>query len=329
VAFFVISPYSLLAGAIAVELGGRRGSATAAGLIDTAGYLGAVASGVVIGTLAQHQGWPAARSGCWPASPRCPASPAPGAGSSGTRQRTALPARGGTLMLVDLVVLDIAGTTVYDGDAVHRCLADAVALADVDASREEINRVMGMPKPQAIAALIAAARGAPPDDDEVALIYTAFERAMIDHYRLDPTVRETDGAADVLRRLRSSGVKVALDTGFARAITDVVVERLDWGRGVVDVTVSADEVPRGRPYPDMVLRAMKLAGVADPSRVAKVGDTPADLLEGTAAGCGFVIGVTSGSHTQAELEPHPHTHLISSLRELLPIVQGPPVRALR
>jgi sugar phosphate permease len=41
VAFLVLGPYSLLAGAIAVELGGRRGSATAAGLIDTAGHLGA------------------------------------------------------------------------------------------------------------------------------------------------------------------------------------------------------------------------------------------------------------------------------------------------
>ncbi|HMF98737.1 MAG TPA: MFS transporter [Vicinamibacterales bacterium] len=60
VAFLVIGPYSLLAGAIAVELGGRRGSATAAGLIDTAGYLGAVASGVLIGALAQHRGWSAA-----------------------------------------------------------------------------------------------------------------------------------------------------------------------------------------------------------------------------------------------------------------------------
>ncbi len=60
VAFCVIGPYSLLAGAIAVELGGRRGSATAAGLIDTAGYIGAVLSGVAVGAVAQHSGWPAA-----------------------------------------------------------------------------------------------------------------------------------------------------------------------------------------------------------------------------------------------------------------------------
>ena len=57
VAFFVIGPYSLLAGAMAVDLGGRRGSATAAGLIDSAGYLGAVLSGWGIGTLAERVGW--------------------------------------------------------------------------------------------------------------------------------------------------------------------------------------------------------------------------------------------------------------------------------
>ena len=57
VAFCLIGPYSLLAGAIAVELGGRRGSATAAGLIDTAGYVGAVLSGAAIGMLVQHDGW--------------------------------------------------------------------------------------------------------------------------------------------------------------------------------------------------------------------------------------------------------------------------------
>jgi OPA family glycerol-3-phosphate transporter-like MFS transporter len=57
VAFTLMGPYSLLAGAMAVDLGGRRGSATAAGLIDTAGYLGAVASGFVVGSVAQRLGW--------------------------------------------------------------------------------------------------------------------------------------------------------------------------------------------------------------------------------------------------------------------------------
>jgi phosphonate degradation associated HDIG domain protein/phosphonatase-like hydrolase len=181
---------------------------------------------------------------------------------------------------------------------------------------------MGMPKPHAIATLVGLERGTPPDDTEVAHLYTGFERMMIEHYRIGAGVREAEGATDVMRRLHASGVKVALDTGFARTITDVVVARLGWGPDVVDLTVSSDEVARGRPHPDMVLEAMKRAGVVEPARVAKVGDTPADLLEGTAAGCGFVIGVTSGSHASRELLQLPHTHLIASLRELLPIVEG-------
>ncbi len=224
-------------------------------------------------------------------------------------------------MRVDLVVFDIAGTTVYDGDAVHRCLAAAVALGGAAPARAAINRVMGMPKPVAIASLLGDQRGATPEPDEVARLYAEFERMMIEYYRTSAAVRETDGAGDVLRRLRRRGVTVALDTGFAHTITDVIVERLGWAGDAIDLTVSTDEVARGRPYPDMLERAMALAGVTDPARVAKVGDTPADLAEGMAARCGFVIGVTSGSHTRDELAAYPHTHLIATLGELPAILE--------
>src|SRR5262249_53916242 len=42
VAAALLGPYSYLAGAVALDLGGRRGSATASGIIDGVGYLGAV-----------------------------------------------------------------------------------------------------------------------------------------------------------------------------------------------------------------------------------------------------------------------------------------------
>jgi MFS transporter, OPA family, glycerol-3-phosphate transporter len=57
IALLLIGPYSLLAGAIAVELGGQRGAATAAGLIDTAGYLGAMLSGVTVAATSERFGW--------------------------------------------------------------------------------------------------------------------------------------------------------------------------------------------------------------------------------------------------------------------------------
>ena len=60
VAVFLAAPYTFCSGVLAARLGGQRAGATAAGLIDTAGYLGAVASGSVVGRLATDHGWPAA-----------------------------------------------------------------------------------------------------------------------------------------------------------------------------------------------------------------------------------------------------------------------------
>jgi sugar phosphate permease len=57
---FLLGPYSLVGGAIVLDVGAERASATAAGLIDAGGYLGAALGGVLLGALAQRLGWWAA-----------------------------------------------------------------------------------------------------------------------------------------------------------------------------------------------------------------------------------------------------------------------------
>ena len=217
-----------------------------------------------------------------------------------------------------LVVFDIAGTTVYDGDAVGMCLRRALEhVVGLAFGRDEVNAVMGIPKPVAIRTLLEGRTGRPSDPARVEAVHRDFERRMLAHYRTSEDVREVPGASGVFETLRRRGVKVALDTGFGRAITDGVLARLGWTvPGVLDATVTADDVAAGRPAPDMVYRAMELTGVTDAKRVVKVGDTPSDLREGAAAGCGMVVGVTSGSHTADELWPHPHTALIDSVRDV-------------
>ena len=217
-----------------------------------------------------------------------------------------------------LAVFDMAGTTVFDGDAVHRCLGGALrVVAGREFSRDQINRVMGIPKPVAIARLLNEAPTATPDDAQIASVLWDFERRMLEHYRHGEDVREVDGATAVFERLRRQGVCVGLDTGFSRSITDAILERLGWAVPTsVDATVTSDEVAAGRPAPDMIFRAMELTAVRDASDVIKIGDTPADLLQGAAARCGMVVGVTSGSHTEDQLREYPHTVLIHHIREL-------------
>jgi MFS transporter, OPA family, glycerol-3-phosphate transporter len=57
VSFSMLGPYSFLTGVMSLDFGGKRGSSTAAGLADTAGYLGAVVSGYGVAVLAAESGW--------------------------------------------------------------------------------------------------------------------------------------------------------------------------------------------------------------------------------------------------------------------------------
>jgi phosphonatase-like hydrolase len=219
-------------------------------------------------------------------------------------------------MPIELVVFDMAGTTINDDDGVNRCVRAALAEANVVVSREAVNQVMGIPKPVALRKLLETAKRTDllPQLDR---IHADFVDRMTRFYQTDPSVHEIPGAGEVFQKLRGAGIRVALDTGFTRDIADVVLARLGWNQpGILDGTVTSDEVERGRPHPDMVHKAMRDLGISDARRVAKVGDTPADLDEGTSAGCGLVVGVTEGSHTADQLRPYPHTHLLGTIREL-------------
>ena len=57
VGFLMIGPYSYLAGAISLDLGGKRGGATACGVIDGVGYLGAMAAGDTVARVTRDYGW--------------------------------------------------------------------------------------------------------------------------------------------------------------------------------------------------------------------------------------------------------------------------------
>jgi len=57
VAFLIIGPYSFLAGAIALDFGGKQGASTASGVIDGVGYFGGVLSGDAVARVSVSFGW--------------------------------------------------------------------------------------------------------------------------------------------------------------------------------------------------------------------------------------------------------------------------------
>ena len=226
-------------------------------------------------------------------------------------------------MSIELVVFDMAGTTVSESGAVYQTLRATLAANGLELAADELHQVKGMDKREALRLLIE--RSSMRDEllPGLAAIHDDFVERMIEFYRTDPAVGEMPGVRATFRQLRAHGIKVALNTGFSRDIAQTLIDRLGWEHaGLLDASITSDEVKHGRPYPFMIRALMQRLGVSDPSHVAKVGDAPADLLEGKNAGCGLVVGVTYGSSTREQLVQHPHDYLIESLAAL-PVLLEP------
>lgn len=227
-------------------------------------------------------------------------------------------------MTIELVVFDLAGTTVKDNNDVHRVLINALAAYDVAVSVQDANTVMGFPKPVAIRILLEKRyNGSRPISGEwVDEIHDGFVNEMIRFYETDSHVGEKAGVSQTFRKLKEHNIKIAVDTGFDRKIVDPLINRLGWKNDqLIDSSVTSDEVARGRPFPDLIYKAMERTNTKDVRNVAKVGDTASDLQEGNAAGCGWVIGITSGAFSKQELLHEKHTHLIENVAELVKIFQ--------
>jgi phosphonatase-like hydrolase len=226
---------------------------------------------------------------------------------------------------IQLVVFDIAGTTVRDRGNVADAFIAAFRAADVEIPVDEVKRVMGWRKVDAIRQLLDRFLPTVSVDREALIveIHDRFIQHMLSFYQQDPDLRPLPYAEALFSSLHDKGVKVALNTGFTRAITDAILHRLHWdnGAGYVDSVICSDEVPQGRPSPDMINRLIQRLNIPSADNVLKVGDTEVDVEEGRNAGCRIVVSVTTGAYTRQQLQEYGPDHIIDNLEELLPIIE--------
>jgi phosphoglycolate phosphatase len=215
------------------------------------------------------------------------------------------------MRIVDLAVLDLAGTTVRDDGVVEDAFVDA--LASVGAGPDthgfaerlaHLRTTMGRSKLEVFREMLG-------DDAVARRANDAFEAAY--GVRLTSgVVRPIDGAEDAIAALRAEGILVCLTTGFSPATLAALLDALRW-HDRADLALAPGPGVRGRPHPDLVLSAVLRLGIDDVRRVAVAGDTASDLVAGTRAGAAVVAGVLTGAHDRAALEAAPHTHVLESI----------------
>lgn len=220
---------------------------------------------------------------------------------------------------INLVCLDMAGTTVRDDGAVMAAFSEALAAAGLHAGTAEhasaadyARQTMGQSKIEVFRAVFGG------EESRARHANAAFEdayRAFLDGGGVEPV----PGAEDAIRELRAGGVKVALTTGFSPDTRDALIAGLGW-QDLCDLALSPADAGRGRPYPDMLLTAVLKLGVDDVRAVAAAGDTASDLNAATRAGASIVAGVLTGALGLADFAELPHTHVLASVAELPEIV---------
>ncbi|MFQ5808362.1 MAG: phosphonatase-like hydrolase [Armatimonadota bacterium] len=214
---------------------------------------------------------------------------------------------------IELAIFDMAGTTVVDRRNVLQAYMEALQTHGIRAPEQELHRHRGRSKRATIAALVQA--HAPDGGDElVDAAYATFQQALERSY--EQGNEPIPGTLETFAWLRERGIKIALNTGFYRRVMRTMLENLGWDEAVVDCAICADDVPAGRPAPDMIFAAMSAVGVSDVSRVVAVGDTVLDLQAAMRAGVAGAVGVLSGSHDAVSLGATRHTHIIPSVAEL-------------
>ena len=218
---------------------------------------------------------------------------------------------------IELVVLDMAGTTVVDDGVVEQAFERAALrvgldkVRPLDESLQYVRDTMGQSKIEVFRHLT--------DGDEAAAqnANREFEVAyseLIDEIGVDAI----PGAEAAINALRAAGIKVALTTGFSPETRNAVLARLDW---VVDAELSPADAGRGRPAPDLVLTALITTGASSVASVAVVGDTTSDVRSGRNAGAGLVIGVLTGAHSREQLLDAGADLVLESVRDLAAVPQ--------
>ena len=148
--------------------------------------------------------------------------------------------------------------------------------------------------------------------DDPATINDAVAQRMLDAYR--ERLPLVDGAVDAVERIAARW-PLALASSSNRPLIDAALESAGLAR-FFRATVSSEEVPRGKPAPDVYLEAARRLGV-EATRCAAVEDSHSGIRAAKAAGM-RVVAVPNPSYPPGDEALAEADVVIRSLDELTP-----------
>ena len=142
--------------------------------------------------------------------------------------------------------------------------------------------------------------GRPPNDDDVEAMFTEFVPLQLDC--LSDYSDLIPGTLEAIAECRKHGYKIGSTTGYLPEMMDINLKDAERQGYRPDATVSAGQVPAGRPYPFMCLQNMIELQVSPVEACVKVDDTVPGVEEGLNAGMWTVGLAVSGNEVGLPLD---------------------------
>ncbi|MDV2857766.1 phosphonoacetaldehyde hydrolase [Oceanimonas sp. CAM02] len=211
---------------------------------------------------------------------------------------------------VQAVIMDWAGTTVdfgsmapirafqrlFAGEGIEVTLAECRAPMGSE-KREHIRQMLAMPR---IGEAWIQIKGEAPTEADIDRLYQDFVQIQIECIR-DSAVL-IPGMAEVAAELTGRGIRLGANTGYSRdMITELVQHAAEQGYSP-EVVITASDVRRGRPWPEMSLQAACALEASAVQACVKVDDTGVGIEEGLNAGMWTVALAVSGNEVGLSLE---------------------------
>lgn len=218
----------------------------------------------------------------------------------------------------ELVVCDMAGTTICDGGLVLKAFRDTAVEMGIptgseafDSTMQQLRDTMGQSKIIVFHQIF--------NDESLALLANNKFEDSYKQMIAEKGAKEVPGTSELFSTLRARLIKIALTTDFDKSIQDLLIYALGWSN-TIDAAICPTQEVKGRPEPDMIELAMKTTGIANSQNILVVGDTVSDIKSGRAAGAGLTIGVLSGAHSSGDLLSAGADLVLESILELTTLI---------
>jgi len=214
-----------------------------------------------------------------------------------------------------VIIFDWAGTIIDKGSkAPYQAFVNTFKRYNLKYSDEEINKWMGLDK-------LTHLNKITNNKELSSILYPTLVCEMRD------TVRRysypCSNVNTLFSYLRSKKYLIGSTSGYSRELLDIAISTASKNGMYIPFNVSSDEVTKGRPSNNMILKNLYHFGLDlkdEDKIIIKVGDTVADIEEGNNANAILNIGISEDSVKTTKMFEAGATHIFRNVEELFTIL---------